>query len=272
MSLAPRDGQDHRQAGKPFDPRLYLQQISLRGQSTAYLAVRWRVAWLRAEHPEARITTEHVVLDERAAVFRATVEIPGGGAATGYGSETRDDFPDYIEKAETKAIGRALAALGYGTQFATDFDLEEATPAGPAPIADAPVEERVAHSAVPANAPGHGEASAPEQAHPAQQATERASRSAAAAVPDRPRVAAPQAPRSAASSTPSASGTRTSAEMAEFDAADYSWTEFWTWARSRGYSTRSAVEEVLGRQLGDMTPREIRAALLAHEQGRDSRA
>ena len=269
MSLAPRDGQDHRQAGKPFDPRLYLQQISLRGQSTEYLAVRWRVAWLRAEHPEARITTEHVVLDERAAVFRATVEIPGGGAATGYGSETRDDFPDYIEKAETKAIGRALAALGYGTQVATDLDLEESTPAGPAPIADAPVEERVAHSAVPANAPGHGEASAPEQA---QQAPERASRSAAAAVPDRPRVAAPQAPRSAASSTPSASGTRTSAETAEFDAADYSWTEFWTWARSRGYSTRSAVEEVLGRQLGDMTPREIRAALLAHEQSRDSRA
>ncbi len=49
--------------------------------------------------------------------------LPSGGRATGYGSEAQGDFADYIEKAETKAIGRALAALGYGTQFALDFDL-----------------------------------------------------------------------------------------------------------------------------------------------------
>src|SRR3546814_7260726 len=42
--------------------------------------------------------------------------------ATGYGSETPKDFGDYIEKAETKAIGRALGALGFGTQFTDDFD------------------------------------------------------------------------------------------------------------------------------------------------------
>jgi hypothetical protein len=42
--------------------------------------------------------------------------------ATGHGSETARDFKDYIEKAETKAIGRALAALGFGTQFAPDID------------------------------------------------------------------------------------------------------------------------------------------------------
>jgi hypothetical protein len=50
------------------------------------------------------------------------VAIPGAGEATGWGSETADDFEDYIEKAETKALGRALAALGYGTQFCEDFD------------------------------------------------------------------------------------------------------------------------------------------------------
>jgi hypothetical protein len=31
-------------------------------------------------------------------------------------------FGDYLEKAETGAYGRALGALGYGTQFAPEFD------------------------------------------------------------------------------------------------------------------------------------------------------
>ena len=36
--------------------------------------------------------------------------------------ETARGFPDYVEKAETGAIGRALGVLGYGTQFAPEFD------------------------------------------------------------------------------------------------------------------------------------------------------
>ena len=55
--------------------------------------------------------------DPQMAIFKATVTLPTGGKATGYGSETASDFPDFIEKAETKAIGRALNALGYGAQF-----------------------------------------------------------------------------------------------------------------------------------------------------------
>jgi hypothetical protein len=111
---------------KPFDPRPYLRTIVSDGKQTEYLDVRWRLAWLRTDHPATRITTEHIVLDDEFAVFRAMVQIPGGGCATGYGSETRDDWYDFIEKAETKAIGRALAALGYGTQFAIDFESDEA--------------------------------------------------------------------------------------------------------------------------------------------------
>ena len=61
-------------------------------------------------------------MSNETAVFRATVEIPDGGSATGWGSEEASDFGDYIEKAETKALGRALAALGYGTQFCPDFE------------------------------------------------------------------------------------------------------------------------------------------------------
>ena len=73
--------------------------------------------WLRKEHPDAEIVTELVQHDPQMAIFKATVTVPTGGRATGYGSETASDFPDFIEKAETKAIGRALNALGYGAQF-----------------------------------------------------------------------------------------------------------------------------------------------------------
>jgi len=41
------------------------------------------------------------------------------GSAPSLGS---DLVGDYIEKAETKALGRALAALGFGTQFCPDFE------------------------------------------------------------------------------------------------------------------------------------------------------
>jgi hypothetical protein len=103
---------------KSFDASKYL--TDLRGRD--YLEVKWRLLWLRTEHPEANIQTELVKHEESLALFRAHVMIPNGGEATGWGSETASDFHDYIEKAETKALGRALAALGYGTQFCEDFD------------------------------------------------------------------------------------------------------------------------------------------------------
>jgi hypothetical protein len=65
-----------------------------------------------------------------------------GGRATGTKSECAADFGDYIEKAETGAIGRALAALGYGTQFAPEFNEEHR-------IVDSPVEPRQEQSPRP---------------------------------------------------------------------------------------------------------------------------
>jgi hypothetical protein len=101
-----------------FEPSRYLTQISGRD----YLEVKWRLLWLRTLHPDAVIETELVRDDGATAVFRARVAVPGGGVATGWGSESFQDFGDYVEKAETKALGRALAALGFGTQFCQDFD------------------------------------------------------------------------------------------------------------------------------------------------------
>lgn len=101
-----------------FDPTKYLSKVG----RADYLEVKWRLVWLRNDHPNAVITTQLYAYDQNEAVFSATIDIPGGGSATGWGSETPGDFNDYLEKAETKAIGRALAALGYGTQFTDDFD------------------------------------------------------------------------------------------------------------------------------------------------------
>lgn len=102
-----------------FDPKGHLTLVS--GQP--YMEVKWRLVWLREEHPEAVIETEMLWHDrDEYAIFRATIFLPGSGAsATGHGMEDKGGFGDYLEKAETKAIGRALGALGYGTQFASDF-------------------------------------------------------------------------------------------------------------------------------------------------------
>lgn len=109
--------------GKPFDPTPHLRQLRGRGgQGQDYLDVKFRLLWLRKEHPDAVIETEHIELTGARAIFRATARLPTGGIATGYGSETPEDFGDYIEKAETKAIGRALNALGYGAQYLDTSD------------------------------------------------------------------------------------------------------------------------------------------------------
>lgn len=105
-------------AAKGFNASKYLTDLN----GKDYLEVKWRLLWLRTEHPDASIETELVKHEADMALFRARVSLVEGGNATGWGSETADDFGDYIEKAETKALGRALAALGYGTQFCEDFD------------------------------------------------------------------------------------------------------------------------------------------------------
>lgn len=122
-----------------FDARRYLTRL----KGKEYLEVKWRLVWLRTEHPNATIDTRLERLDagpdHPLAVFSARVAIPDGGSATGWGQEEPKDFPDYLEKAETKALGRALAALGYGTQFCEDFDFAGGDEGR---VVDAPVARR----------------------------------------------------------------------------------------------------------------------------------
>ena len=116
-----------------FKPEDHLMNVS----GKAYMQVQWRLVWLRSDHPNARIMTALIEHDPgKYAMFRAEIILDTGGMASGYGSETSADFRDYLEKSETKSIGRALAALGYGTQFA-GLELDEGER-----IVDSPVERK----------------------------------------------------------------------------------------------------------------------------------
>lgn len=144
-----------------FNPNEHLIQLKSKAGSQDYLPVQFRLVWFRMVCPEGTIETEEVFIDldreveteayvwnaekrrsdkvikqaKGYARFRAIVTDGKGGRATATGSESAVDFPDYIEKAETKAVGRALAALGYGTQFAPEFN------EGPR-IVDAPIDHQ----------------------------------------------------------------------------------------------------------------------------------
>jgi len=142
--------------GKPFDPGKYLTKLKGRD----YLEVKWRLLWLRTEHADAEIATELVQFAPDLAVIKATVRVPGQGVATGHATQCPADFNEWLEKCETKAVGRALAMLGYGTQFATELEWERDESGQVAHVADAPVEKpQTAPTAAPAapvaNGNGH---------------------------------------------------------------------------------------------------------------------
>ena len=101
-----------------------------------HLEVKWRLVWFRAKYPHGVITTEElcVDLDRGYARFRAAVEGGEGGKSTGTGTETRKSFEGFVEKAETRSIGRALAALGIGTQFGGE-ELSEGEHVADGPVA-----------------------------------------------------------------------------------------------------------------------------------------
>jgi hypothetical protein len=106
---------------------------------TDYLPVAARIAWFRKDHPYWSIITDVELQADKAVVMKATIkDMLGTIIATARKKETEIGFPDYIEKAETGAIGRALAMCGYGTLQAPEFDEQDR-------LADAPVEKRNAN-------------------------------------------------------------------------------------------------------------------------------
>ena len=154
------------QLERRFNPNDHIMQIPNKGGKQDYLPVQWRLVWFRELCPQGTIETQEIVVDlttefeaeayvwnqdkkrsekvlKRApgyARFRAIVHDGKGGFATATKTEKGVDFPDFVEKAETGAVGRALAMLGYGTQFAqAELDEEHR-------IVDAPVDRKPARS------------------------------------------------------------------------------------------------------------------------------
>jgi len=135
---------------KPFNPNEHLMQLKSKEGPKDYLPVQWRLVWYRERCPEGTIETEMIHFDPDRettedgyawneqtrrsekitkrglgfCIFKATITDGHGASAIAYKSEKAASFPDYIEKCETGAVGRALAMLGYGTQFTGD-ELDE---------------------------------------------------------------------------------------------------------------------------------------------------
>ena len=116
------------ESNKIFQPEQHLEHRD----GVTYLPLKWRLAWLRHDQPQAQVFTRLISHENGLAVFQARIKVPAGGIATGWGASARsneldtsgDNEPDlaYIIEAENMALERALTVLGYGTEYAFDFD------------------------------------------------------------------------------------------------------------------------------------------------------
>lgn len=100
-----------------FDPKRHV--IKVQG-GRLYLPVSARLVWFREEHPDWGIATEIIEInaEKQYAIFRASIFNEDGRLiASATKKEDVKGFGDFIEKAETGSVGRALALCGYGAQF-----------------------------------------------------------------------------------------------------------------------------------------------------------
>lgn len=116
-----------------------LPLINLKGKE--YLMVAYRLQWLSDDVPNYTIETQILDRTPDSATVKATVMIANEKnellrRVSATKTETLSDFKDFLEKAETAAVGRALAMLGYGTQHAL-ADLDEGDR-----LADSPLEAK----------------------------------------------------------------------------------------------------------------------------------
>lgn len=130
---------------KPVIQPIKLDESAIRAKYTKklqggkeYLEVAGRVLLFRIDHPAGSgwgIETELLHADDKGAVFKARIVNNGITVSTGHARATFEKSNNFggriFEKAETAALGRALANAGYGTD---DVDETEE----PAHLADSP--------------------------------------------------------------------------------------------------------------------------------------
>jgi hypothetical protein len=107
-----------------FNPNSHITKI----KGKDYLEVKWRIAWMRDQNPTWGIDTIPMqvggVLVVKAIITNEDGRQMASGLATvREAASNRESWSGReFEKAETAALGRALAVAGYGTQFTNDFD------------------------------------------------------------------------------------------------------------------------------------------------------
>ncbi len=254
---------------------------------------------VRAEFPAMRVRTEHVSLDGPLTVFRATITLPSGAEAMGYGSVAGSGV-EAIALAEGRALARAMALLGvdqdaYDGREPDDDDrygerddegqnepysgsnldraVADEAPADPFNLGATP------SAAAIASATGMRLGARPE---PSGDDTSPASRPAAQPPPASPPaqpvdsehpvltnrpVPAPASP--AATPDP---GTASPVQNDSDEDAGVSHQAFWRWAGERGLSNRTEVEDLLGQSIGGMRPAAVRDLIIAAQEGSENDA
>lgn len=103
---------------------------NIRGKE--YQTVALRVQKFREAHPDHSLTSAVIYRDEECVVMQATIADQSGrilanGHAEEYRRSSQVNKTSALENAETSAIGRALAAFGFGgTEFASANEVENA--------------------------------------------------------------------------------------------------------------------------------------------------
>jgi hypothetical protein len=224
--------------------------------------------WLRERHPDAQMSVKVIPSEEAFVAVRVRFQLSDGPSSSAHGVAMA------IEEAENRGIVRALEALGYQRQARVAVDAaspdERVVPAvePDEPSAEAPEQAtEPAPPDVPARpAPSPHPAAEPTVRAPVQQPAPLAGRAAQMGPPVmvRPRQQQPAQQRPAQGQ--GRGGLRPVPDLPETDARleDVSWTEFWKWARARGFDSRDAVNDAIGRPMDGMTPRQVRDVIKAY--------
>ena len=224
--------------------------------------IRQRLRALRTRYPGMGLSTHLTHIHDDQVVVRAELSLPDGSSVSAYAAEPSDSsglLDGAIELAEQRATTRALDLLGLGNLPATPNRAEPPPPTGegdrtPPPVVDA------LRKASQRRQPAAEEALVTPEA-PELVADEDPEVEADAAEPENRRESEPEVQ----SDTEPESRTPDPDPAGEPDMADYTWTHFWTWARTHGLSTKGQVEQRIGRQIDNLTPRDVRQLL--HENG-----
>ena len=115
-----------------FEPSAFTRQITNDdGTMSLYLDVKFRMLWFRLRYPDGKLDTEIQSVSDQSAVVCCKVFTNKADAADQYIAKSmaqrfmsQEKFGDrFLEIAETAAIGRALAAAGFGTQFCSNAEV-----------------------------------------------------------------------------------------------------------------------------------------------------